>query len=125
MSKKEIKTEKAPEAIGPYSQAISYNNLVFASGQIPLTADGVLIEGNFEKEVRQIFSNLKAVLKEEGLDFSNVLMVNVYLTDMNLFSELNKIYDEYFTPPYPARAVVEVAKLPKNVRVEISLIAGK
>ncbi len=125
MSKKEVKTDKAPKAIGPYSQAVFYNNFVFASGQIPLTPDGTLIEGDFEKEVRQIFSNLQAVLKEENLDFSNVLMVNVYLSDMNLFSELNKIYEEYFKPPYPARAVVEVAKLPKNVRVEISLIAGK
>ncbi len=125
MSKKEVKTHKAPKAIGPYSQAVFYNNFVFASGQIPLTPDGTLIEGDFEKEVRQIFSNLQAVLKEENLDFSNVLMVNVYLSDMNLFSELNKIYEEYFKPPYPARAVVEVAKLPKNVRVEISLIAGK
>ncbi len=125
MSKKEVKTDKAPKAIGPYSQAVFYNNFVFASGQIPLTHDGTLIEGDFEKEVRQIFSNLKAVLEAEGLDFSNVLMVNVYLSDMNLFSELNKIYEEYFKPPYPARAVVEVSKLPKNVRVEISLIAGK
>ena len=124
MSKKEIKTDKAPKAIGPYSQAVFYNNFVFVSGQIPLTPDGVLIEGDFEKEVRQIFSNLKAVLNEEGLDFSNVLMVNVYISDMNLFSELNKIYEEYFTPPYPARAVVEVSKLPKNVRAEVSLIAG-
>ena len=125
MSKQSIFTRKAPEAIGPYSQAVLLQNLLFVSGQIPLNNEGSLIEGDFEKEVKQIFANIKAILNEADMDFENVLMVNVYLKDINLFSELNRIYSSYFAPPYPARAVVEVSGLPKGVRVEISVIAGR
>ncbi len=125
MSKRAIFSKSAPEAIGPYSQAVVFGDFLFVSGQIPLTKEGTLVSGDFEKEVRQIFNNIGEILKEENLNFSNILMVNVYLKDMNLFSELNEIYKEYFSPPFPSRAVVEVSRLPKDVRIEISVIAGK
>ncbi len=125
MSKRAIFSKNAPEAIGPYSQAVVFGDFVFVSGQIPLRKDGTLVSGDFEKEVKQVFNNISEILKEENLNFSNILMVNVYLKDIGLFSKLNEIYKEYFSPPFPSRAVVEVSKLPKDVRVETSVIAGK
>jgi len=122
--KKEIKTLKAPKAIGPYSQAIVANGLVFASGQIPIDpSTGELLNGSVEDQTKLVLKNLNAVLEAAGSSMDNVVKCTVFLDDMNDFSRMNGIYDEFFNPPYPARAAVEVARLPKDVKVEIEAIA--
>lgn len=122
--KKEIKTEKAPKAIGPYSQAIEANGFVFASGQIAIDpATGELSTGDIEEQTRLVLNNLKAVLEAAGSSFDNVVKCTVFLQDMNDFSKMNAVYGEFFKPPYPARAAVQVARLPKDVKVEIEAIA--
>ena len=124
--KKEIKTEKAPKAIGPYSQAIEANGFVFASGQIAIDpATGELSTGDIEEQTRLVLNNLKAVLEAAGSSFDNVVKCTVFLQDMNDFSKMNAVYGEFFKPPYPARAAVQVARLPKDVKVEIEAIAIK
>jgi len=124
--KKEIKTEKAPKAIGPYSQAIVANGLIFASGQIPIDpSTGELNTGSIEEQTRLVLSNLKAVLEAAGSSFDQVVKCTVFLQDMNDFSRMNAVYGEFFKPPYPARAAVQVARLPKDVKVEIEAIAIK
>ena len=122
--KKEIKTEKAPQAIGPYSQAISANGFVFASGQIAIdSATGELITGGVEEQTRLVLNNLKAVLEAAGSSLDNAVKCTVFLQDMDDFSKMNAVYSEFFNPPYPARAAVQVARLPKDVKVEIEAIA--
>lgn len=122
--KKEIKTEKAPKAIGPYSQAIEANGFVFASGQIAIDpATGELSTGDIEEQTRLVLNNLKAVLKAAGSSFDKVVKCTVFLQDMNDFSKMNAVYGEFFKPPYPARAAFQVARLPKDVKVEIEAIA--
>jgi 2-iminobutanoate/2-iminopropanoate deaminase len=122
--KKEVKTSKAPKAIGPYSQAIIANGMVFASGQIPIDpSTGKLLNGSIEDQTRLVLTNLKAVLEAAGSSMDKVVKCTVFLDDMNNFSQMNGIYDEFFNPPYPARAAVEVARLPKDVKVEIEAIA--
>lgn len=124
--KKEIKTEKAPKAIGPYSQAISVNGLVFASGQIPIDpSTGELKTGSIEEQTSLVLTNLKAVLEAAGSSFDKAVKCTVFLQDMNDFSRMNAVYGEFFKPPYPARAAVQVARLPKDVKVEIEAIAIK
>lgn len=124
--KKEIKTEKAPKAIGPYSQAIEANGFVFASGQIAIDpSSGELSTGNIEEQTRLVLNNLKAVLEAAGTSFDKVVKCTVFLQDMNDFSRMNTVYGEFFKPPYPARAAVQVARLPKDVKVEIEAIAIK
>lgn len=124
--KKAIQTEKAPKAIGPYSQAIATNGMIFASGQIPIDpATGELNTGSIEDQTRLVLNNLKAVLDEGGCTFDNVVKCTVFLEDMNDFSRMNAVYAEFFKPPYPARAAVQVARLPKDVKVEIEAIAVK
>lgn len=124
--KKEIKTEKAPKAIGPYSQAIEANGFVFASGQIAIDpATGELSTGDIEEQTRLVLNNLKAVLEAAGSSFDNVVKCTVFLQDMNDFSKMNAVYGEFFKPPYPARAAVQVARLPKDVKVEIEAISIK
>lgn len=124
--KKEIKTEKAPKAIGPYSQAIEANGFVFASGQIAIDpTTGELSTGDIEEQTRLVLNNLKAVLEAAGSSFDNVVKCTVFLQDMNDFSKMNTVYGEFFKPPYPARAAVQVARLPKDVKVEIEVIAIK
>lgn len=119
-----IATNNAPAAIGPYSQAIVVGNLVFTSGQIPLKPDGQLLAGGIREQSEQVFRNLEAVLKEAGSDFSKVVKANVFLKDMNQFGELNEVYASYFQNHKPARSTVEVARLPRDVLVEIELIAA-
>ncbi|WP_219834708.1 RidA family protein [Paenibacillus sp. R14(2021)] len=119
-----IATDKAPAAIGPYSQAVKLGNLLFTSGQIPLNADGVLIEGGIEEQTHQVFQNLKAVLAEAGATLSDVVKATVFIKDMNQFAALNSIYASYFGDHKPARSTVEVARLPKDVLVEIELIVA-
>lgn len=123
---KALFTPNAPAAVGPYSQAVDCGDLVFLSGQIPLVpATGLLAEGGIEAQTRQMFENIKAVLAEAGMDFTNVVKTTVFMTDLGQFATLNGIYAEYFHAPYPARSCVEVTKLPKGVNVECELIAKR
>ncbi len=119
-----IATQRAPEAIGPYSQALMVGGRLFCSGQIPLDpATGELVAGDFRAQTQRVFSNLEAVLAAAGLHFSDVVSVRIYLTDMAEFPALNEIYAEVFEEPYPARAVVGVAELPKGAQLEVEVMA--
>lgn len=120
-----IATNKAPAAIGPYSQAISLDNLIFTSGQIGLTSEGVLVEGGVIEQTKQVLTNLSEVLKEAGSSLSNVVKTTVFLADMGDFAEVNKIYADFFGDHKPARSTVAVKSLPLNVSVEIEAIAIK
>ena len=119
-----VSTEQAPAAIGPYSQAMKLGNLLFTSGQIPLGLDGQLVEGGIEEQTHQVFKNLQAVLAEAGAQFSDVAKATVFIKDMNQFAAVNTIYASYFGDHKPARSTVEVARLPKDVLVEIELIVS-
>jgi 2-iminobutanoate/2-iminopropanoate deaminase len=119
-----ISTTEAPAAIGPYSQAIKLGGLLFTSGQIPLDASGILVQGGIEEQTHQVFHNLKAVLAEAGATFQDVVKATVFLKDMNDFAAVNGIYASYFGEHKPARSAVEVARLPKDVLVEIEVIAS-
>ncbi len=119
-----IHTDNAPAAIGPYSQAIKAGNLLFVSGQVPFVpATGEIVEGDVKAQTAQSLKNLQAILKEAGADFSNVVKTTVFIKDMNEFAQVNEVYAEYFGDNKPARACVEVARLPRDVKVEIELIA--
>ena len=119
-----VATDSAPKAIGPYSQAVKANGILYTSGQIALEpASGHLVSGDFAAQTRRVFENMKAVLAEAGSDFSRVLKATVYLVEINDFPLLNAIYAEYFGTHKPARSTVAVAQLPKGARVEIDLIA--
>lgn len=123
--KKVISTTKAPSAIGPYSQAIQCGNLVFTSGQIPIDpATGVFVEGGIKEQTRQSLLNVKAVLEEAGLTMGHVVKTTVFMADMNDFADMNAVYAEFFTEPYPARSAVAVKTLPKGALVEIEVVAG-
>jgi 2-iminobutanoate/2-iminopropanoate deaminase len=121
---KVISTQKAPAAIGPYSQAIQVGTLVYTSGQIPIDpATGTFVDGGIKEQTRQSLTNVKAILNEAGLDLNNVVKTTVFLADMNDFAEMNSVYAEFFTEPYPARSAVAVKTLPKGALVEIEVIA--
>ncbi|MGH9661173.1 MAG: RidA family protein [Bryobacteraceae bacterium] len=121
---KTISTDNAPKAIGPYSQAVVHGGLAFVSGQIPLDpATGQLVEGDIVIQTERVLENLKAVLDACGSGLDRVLKTTVYLKDMSEFARMNEVYGRYFAAPYPARATVEVARLPRDVRVEIDAIA--
>ena len=125
MSKQIINTTNAPAAIGPYSQAVKSDNLLFVSGQIPIDpATGNLVSGSIEEETHRVMKNLQAILSEAGADFSHVLKATIFIKNMNDFGKINEVYASYFTGNYPARETVEVARLPKDVNVEISVIAS-
>ena len=122
--KEPINAKLAPAPIGPYSQAIKSNNMLFVSGQIPIDeASGNLIEGSIEKETEQVMKNLGFILEEAGLSFEQVVKCSIFVSDMNNFSKVNEIYGQYFENNPPARETVEVSGLPKGVNVEISCIA--
>ena len=124
--KKVISTPKAPAAIGPYSQAIQVGNLIYTSGQIPIDpATGQLVEGGIKEQARQSLSNIQAILQEAGLTMASVVKTTVFMADMADFAEMNSIYAEFFTEPYPARSAVAVKTLPKNALVEIEVVAEK
>lgn len=124
MEKQSIESKKAPAAIGPYSQGIKMGDFLFCSGQIGVSPrTNVLVSGGIKQETKQAFANLGAVLKEGGADFDTVVKVNVYLANMDDFPVMNEIYATFFTKPYPARATVQVAKLPKGAQIEIECIA--
>ncbi len=122
-----IQTDRAPQAIGPYSQAIKVagtNGLIFASGQIPLDpATMQIVEGGVERQTERVLDNLKAVLEAAGSALDQVVKTTVYLADMNEFAAMNEVYARYFSATRPARATVQVARLPRDVRVEIDVIA--
>ena len=125
MTKKIITTKNAPEPIGPYNQAVLANDTLYLSGQIPLVPETMeLVEGDLEKETLQVMENLKAVLAAANMNFDHVVKTSIFLSDMNNFNEINSVYGRYFDEATaPARETVEVANLPKFVRVEISMIA--
>ena len=120
---KQIKTNNAPQAIGPYSQAIVSNGMVYCSGQIPIDPKtGNIVEG-VENQAHQVFTNIKNLLEAAGTSIDNVIKTTVFIKDMNDFAKINEIYAQYFTEPYPARSCVEVARLPKDVLLETEVIA--
>ena len=121
---KVISTTQAPAAIGPYSQAIKVGNLVYTSGQLPIDpATGAFPEGGIKEQTRQSLANVKAILKETGLTMSNVVKTTVFMADMNDFADINAVYAEFFSEPYPARSAVAVKTLPKGALVEIEVVA--
>ena len=123
---KQINTEKAPAAIGPYSQAIEANNMVFVSGQLPIDpSTGNFVEGGAPEQARQSLTNAKAILNEAGLDLNNVIKTTVLLADIADFAAVNKVYASFFSAPFPARSAFAVKDLPKGALVEIELIAAR
>lgn len=123
MARSVVATADAPQAIGPYSQAITLDNLVFCSGQIPLTPAGVVVEGDITVQTRQVLTNLTALLAASGSSIEHVLKTTVFLVDMGDFAAMNAVYAEFFTAAPPARSTVQVSRLPRDVRVEIEAIA--
>lgn len=122
--KKQIATDKAPAALGPYSQAIQAGGLLFASGQVPIVpATGELAGADIETQAKQVFDNLREVLAAAGTDFGKVVKTTVFLTDLANFATVNEIYAGYFTAPYPARSCVQIVALPKGALLEVELIA--
>ena len=126
MEKQVINTNSAPAPIGPYNQAVKAGSMLFVSGQIALNADtGQLVKDDIIAETHQVMQNLRNILTEAGMDFSDVVKSTIFIMDMNDFSQINEVYGKYFTGYFPARETVQVAALPKGVNVEISVIAIK
>ena len=123
--KKEIATDNAPKAIGPYSQGILWNDLIFVSGQIPVNPANGEIPAGIKEQTKQVLENVSAILKSAGSSIENVIKTTVFIKNMNDFAEMNAVYETYFIKPFPARSTVEVARLPKDVLVEIEVIAYK
>ena len=124
--KKVINTANAPLPIGPYNRAILCNDILYISGQIPANpASGELVKESIEAETRQVMANIKGILEEAGMGFSNIVKTSIFLTDMKNFANVNKVYAEYFTSDFPARETIQVAGLPLGVNIEISAIAVK
>jgi 2-iminobutanoate/2-iminopropanoate deaminase len=122
--RKALTTTDAPAAIGPYSQAITAGDFLFASGQIPLDpATGQIVEGGIAEQTHRVFKNLAAILAAAGIGFDKVVKTNVYLQDMGDFAAMNEIYGTYFPAPAPARATIQAARLPRDVKVEIDFVA--
>ena len=118
-----LHSDNAPAAIGPYSQAVKVNGLLYTSGQIALTKDGVMIENDIKKQTRQIFANIKALLEDNETSIDSIIKINIYLTDMKNFGIVNVIMAEFFGDHKPVRSTVEVAGLPKNALIEMDCIA--
>ncbi|MFV9511736.1 RidA family protein [Tepidibacillus sp. LV47] len=118
-----ISSQNAPEAIGPYSQAIVANPFLFVSGQIPLTPKGELIATSIREQTEQVFKNIQGILKEKGLTLKDVVKVTVFMKDLGEFQEMNEVYAQFFQDHKPARSTVEVSRLPKDVKIEIECIA--
>lgn len=123
---KQISTQNAPAAIGPYSQAIEVNGFVYASGQLPIDpATGAFPEGGVKEQTRQSLLNVKAILEEAGLALSNVVKTTVYLADMGDFAAMNEVYSRFFAQPFPARSAIAVKALPKRALVEVEVVAAR
>ena len=121
-----IHTDKAPAAVGPYSQAVKVGNLLYTSGQLPIDpATGAFPEGGIKEQTRQSLLNVKAILEAAGLTMANVVKTTVFMADMNDFADMNSVYSEFFSQPYPARSAVAVKALPKDALVEIEVVAGE
>ena len=124
LTKQLITAEGAPKAIGPYSAAVKIGNLLFLSGSIPLDpVSGQLVEGGIKEQTTRVMENIKALLAAAGADFSNITRTTVFMVDLGEFAAMNDVYASYFSAPYPARSTVQVVKLPRDVRVEIDVIA--
>ena len=124
MKKEIINTEKAPAAIGPYSQAVKYGNIIFTSGAIGVDpGTGAFVEGGIQAQTKKCLENVKAILEASGSSLENVLKTTVFIKDMNDFSKINEIYGQYFTEKQPGRSCVEVARLPKDALIEIEVVA--
>ncbi len=125
-SKREVRSESAPAPVGPYSQAIAHDGIVYLSGQVPLDpATGALVEGEIEAQAEQVFANLSAVLEASGSSLDQVLRVSIYLTDLSLFARVNAVYAEHFqSDPQPARSTIGVAALPLGAQIEMDAIAA-
>lgn len=122
--KQVIHTDKAPAAIGPYSQAIQIDQLLFTSGQVPIDPEtGAIVEGGIQEQARQSLNNIKAILNAAGTNMGAVVKTTVFLQDMNDFAAMNEVYAQFFQEPYPARSAVQVGRLPKDALVEIEAIA--
>jgi len=125
MPKQPISSAGAPKAIGPYSQAVRAGQLLFVSGQVPLDpASGQMVGGGIAEQTRRVLDNIGAVLAAGGRSFADVVRTTIFLADMNDFAAVNEVYGQYFSEPYPARATVQVARLPKDARLEIDVIAS-
>lgn len=122
MDKKAVQTDQAPAAIGPYSQAIQIDQLIFTSGQIPLDASGQMA-ADIEGQTRQSLMNIKNILQAAGIGMDRVIKTTVFLSDINDFAKMNEVYASFFEAPYPARSAVQVARLPRDARIEIEAIA--
>ncbi|MDH5601113.1 MAG: RidA family protein [Gammaproteobacteria bacterium] len=123
MAREIIKTDKAPQAIGTYSQAVKVNNTVYLSGQIPLIPETMeMVEGDIALNIRRVFENLRAVAQAAGGDLKDIAKLNIFLTDLSHFPTVNEVMAEYFTEPYPARAAIGVASLPKDAPVEMDAV---
>jgi len=123
MKKEIISTDKAPQAIGTYSQAVKVNNTVYMSGQIPLIPESMeMLDGSVEEQIHQVFKNLQAVAQAAGGSFENVVKLNIFLTDLNNFPTVNQVMAQYFSEPYPARAAIGVKELPKAADVEMDAV---
>ncbi|MFH1398742.1 MAG: Rid family detoxifying hydrolase [Candidatus Woesearchaeota archaeon] len=120
-----IETKDAPKAIGPYSQAITKGDIVFTSGQIHLTKEGVLLDGTIQEQTHQVMKNLQAVLEKAGVSFADVVKTTIFVTDMSVYGKVNEVYGSYMKQPYPARETVCVKELPLGAKLEISMIAYK
>ncbi|CUS96472.1 endoribonuclease L-PSP [Candidatus Chrysopegis kryptomonas] len=126
MERKVVYTEKAPKPVGPYSQAIIAGDFIFTAGQIPIDPKtNQVVQGDIKEQTKQVLENLKAVLESAGATFDDVVKVTVYMRDLNEFSAMNEVYSEYFKNSPPARTTVEVSRLPRDVKIEIDLIAVK
>lgn len=125
MQRTPVRTKNAPEAIGPYEQAIRIGNFLFSSGQISIDpVKGEMVSGEIEQETEQVMKNLEAILKADGISFEQVIKTTVYLTDMGHFARMNQVYEKFFSSTKPARSCVQVAALPKGAKVEIDVIAA-
>ena len=124
MNKKIISTSKAPPALGPYSQAVWVNNLLFLSGQIPLNHLGELIVGGIEEQTEQVFSNINEIIKQSGGTLDDVIKLSVFVTDLGNFEAINSVMEALFSEPYPARTTIEVSALPKNAALEIEALVN-
>ncbi len=125
MQKKIISTNKAPQAIGPYSQAVRFNNLLFVSGQIPIEPkSGAILTGNIKEQTRQILENLNSILTAGESSLNNVLRTTIFLTNLEDYAAVNEVYTQFFKESQPARSTVQVSRLPKDVQIEIDAIAG-
>lgn len=123
--KKEVITDAAPKAIGPYSVAIEVEDFIFLSGQIPVNPETGEIKETIQEQTNQVLSNIDGILKEAGVTKENIVKTTVFMDDLNEFTEMNAVYEEYFTKPYPARSCIEISRLPKDVKLEIECIVKK